>query len=67
MLLAPLLGLPVPLIATQILWINLITDGLPAVALGMEPAERNVMRRGPRPTSRSWQAACGSTPFGSGC
>jgi Ca2+-transporting ATPase len=63
MLLAPLLGLPVPLVATQILWINLITDGLPAVALGMEPAERNVMRRGPRPANESilagglWQHA----------
>jgi P-type Ca2+ transporter type 2C len=63
MLLAPLLGLPVPLVATQILWINLITDGLPAVALGMEPAERNVMHRGPRPANESilagglWQHA----------
>jgi P-type Ca2+ transporter type 2C len=50
-------------VATQILWINLITDGLPAVALGMEPAERNVMRRGPRPANESilagglWQHA----------
>jgi Ca2+-transporting ATPase len=48
MLLAPFLGLPLPLLPLQILWMNLVTDGLPALALGVEPAERNVMRRPPR-------------------
>jgi Ca2+-transporting ATPase len=63
MLLAPLLGLPVPLTATQILWINLVTDGLPAIALGLEQAEADVMRRPPRPADESilarglWQHA----------
>ena len=41
-------GLPLPLVASQILWINLVTDSLPALALGMEPAERDVMERPPR-------------------
>lgn len=45
---ASLLGMPLPLIAIQILWINLITDGLPAVSLGLEPAEQGVMLRKPR-------------------
>ncbi len=53
MLLGPLVGLPLPLIAVQILWINLITDGLPGLALGLEPAERDVMRRPPRPPDQS--------------
>jgi Ca2+-transporting ATPase len=51
--LAPFLGLPVPLLPLQILWINLVTDGLPGIALASEPAERNVMQRPPRPPSES--------------
>ncbi len=48
MLAAPLLGLPIPLLAIQILWINLVTDGLPALALGVEPAHPRAMERQPR-------------------
>jgi Ca2+-transporting ATPase len=65
MFLAPLLGLPVPLLPAQILWINLVTDGLPAVALGLEPADGDAMRRRPRPAGESilagglWQHAVG--------
>jgi P-type Ca2+ transporter type 2C len=46
-LLGPLLGMPLPLTALQILWINLVTDGLPGLALGVEPAERGTMTRPP--------------------
>jgi Ca2+-transporting ATPase len=48
MLLAPFLGMPLPLLPLQILWINLVTDGLPGLALTLEPAERDTMRRPPR-------------------
>ena len=46
--LALLLQLPVPLLAIQILWVNLVTDSFPALALGMEPAEPGIMKRKPR-------------------
>ncbi len=47
MLLGPLLNMPIPLLPIQILWINLVTDGVPAIALGYEEAEQNVMERPP--------------------
>ncbi|MHB0857172.1 MAG: HAD-IC family P-type ATPase [Anaerolineae bacterium] len=52
-LLAPLLGLPIPLTALQILWINLVTDGLPGLALGIEPATPDTMQRPPHPPNES--------------
>ena len=53
MLVGPLLGMPLPLLPLQILWMNLVTDGFPALALGVEPAERDVMRRPPHPPGES--------------
>ena len=49
MLLAPFIGMPLPLTSLQILWVNLVTDGLPGLALAIEPAERSVMQRPPYP------------------
>jgi Ca2+-transporting ATPase len=43
------LGLPLPLLALQILWVNLVTDGLPALALGVDPKAPDIMHRPPRP------------------
>ncbi|QLH25311.1 cation-translocating P-type ATPase [Streptomyces sp. Rer75] len=53
MLLGPFLGMPLPLLPAQILWINLLTHGLPGVALGAEPVEPGVMRHPPRPPEES--------------
>ncbi len=53
-------GIVLPLLATQLLWINLVTDGAPALALGVDPAEPGLMKKPPRPkgegviTNRMW-------------
>jgi Ca2+-transporting ATPase len=54
---AVLLGWPVPLIPIQILWINLVTDSFPALALGVDPPENGIMDRPPRPPQEGIFAA----------
>lgn len=54
---ATLFGLPAPLTALQILWINLVTDSLPALALVMDPADADILQRPPRPTAQPILAA----------
>ena len=48
MFIATLVGLPLPLLPVQILWVNLVTDGLPAMALGIDPNDHHIMNRQPR-------------------
>ncbi|MDQ2088114.1 cation-translocating P-type ATPase [Herbivorax sp. ANBcel31] len=53
MFIGMLAGLPLPLLPIQILWVNLVTDGLPAIALGLDPAEKDIMMRRPRRAKES--------------
>ncbi|AWV05533.1 ATPase (plasmid) [Burkholderia sp. JP2-270] len=53
---SPMLGLPMPLLPIHILWINLLTDGLPGLALAAEPAEPTIMQERPRPPRESFFA-----------
>ena len=71
MLISPFLNMPLALLPLQILWINLLTDGLPALALGVEPAETDVMRQPPRSPTESilgrgmgWQIVLGGVWLG---
>lgn len=68
MFLASLMGMPLPLLPIQILWVNLVTDGLPAMALGLEPPEPGIMNRPPRPRQEGiFARGLGYKVFGRGC
>ncbi|HEX6913933.1 MAG TPA: cation-translocating P-type ATPase [Chitinophagaceae bacterium] len=54
--LAPFFGLPIPILPIHILWINLVTDGLPGLALTAEPAEKDIMKQKPRPPMQNFFA-----------
>ncbi len=73
MLIAVLAGLPLPLVPIQILWMNLVTDGLPAMALGVDPIDRDIMARPPRHPMESvfshgmaWRIASSGMVIGAG-
>lgn len=73
MFLAVLAGLPLPLMPIQILWMNLVTDGLPAMALGVDPYDRDIMTRPPRHPRESvfshglaWRISSSGTVIGLG-
>lgn len=73
MFLAVLAGLPLPLVPIQILWMNLVTDGLPAMALGVDPYDRDIMMRPPRHPRESvfshgmtWRIGSSGTVIGLG-
>ena len=48
MFFAMMMGMPLPLVPIQILWVNLVTDGLPAMALGVDQPEKDLMEHKPR-------------------
>jgi len=53
MFVSSLVGLPIPLLPIHILWVNLVTDGLPALALGVDPVDPGIMKRPPRRTDEA--------------
>ena len=63
-----LLHLPTPLLAIQLLWVNLVTDSLPALALGVEPIDRDIMERKPvKPTQSIFAGGMGYNILVEGC